>query len=79
MGKQGGGGDKKQQLYEAIVSQKLQSVRWGVANAGVAPATRDPEGHTTFMIACLNGKDRSLAEMVRWYERRCHPRHHRTR
>ena len=70
MGKQGGGGDKKQQLYEAIVSQKLQSVRWGVANAGVAPATRDPEGHTTFMIACLNGKDRSLAEMVRWYERR---------
>ena len=41
MGKQGGGGDKKQQLYEAIVSQKLQSVRWGVANAGVAPATRE--------------------------------------
>jgi len=69
MGKQSGG-DKKQQLFEAIVNQKLQAVRWGVANAGVAPATRDAEGHTTFMIACLNGKDRSLAEMVRWYERR---------
>ena len=69
MGKPGGG-DKKQQLFDAIVNQKLQAVRWGVANAGVAPATRDGDGHTTFMIACLNGKDRSLAEMVRWYERR---------
>ena len=69
MGKQGGG-DKKQQLYDAIVNQKLQAVRWGIANAGVAPGTRDGDGHTTFMIAAINGKDRSLAEMVRWYERR---------
>jgi len=66
----GGGGDKKSQFYEAIVSQKLQQVRWGVANAGVAPATRNDDGYTTFMLAADNGKDRSLAELIRWYERR---------
>ena len=66
----GGGGDKKAQFYDAIVSQKLQQVRWGVANAGVAPGTRNDEGLTTFMLAADNGKDRSLAELIRWYERR---------
>ncbi|KAJ1459801.1 hypothetical protein M885DRAFT_479049 [Pelagophyceae sp. CCMP2097] len=66
----GGGGDKKEQFWEAIVDQKLQAVRWGVANAGVAPATRNDDGQTSFMVACANGKDRSLAELVRWYERR---------
>mmetsp|Transcript_20758 Transcript_20758/g.65308 ORF Transcript_20758/g.65308 Transcript_20758/m.65308 type:complete len:218 (-) Transcript_20758:1953-2606(-) len=70
MGRPGGGGDKKQQLFDAIINQKLQTVRWGIANAGVAPATRDPDGRTTFMIACAAGKDRSLGELVRWYERR---------
>ena len=70
MGRQGGGGDKKAQLFGAILNQKLPTVRWGLANAGVAPATRDDEGKTTFMIACAAGRDKSLGEMIRWYERR---------
>ena len=36
----------------------------------VAPATRDENGMTSFMIAASAGKDRSLAELIRWYERR---------
>ena len=70
MGKQGGGGDKKAQLFGAILNQKLPTLRWGLANAGVAPATRDDEGKTTFMLACASGRDKSLGEMIRWYERR---------
>ena len=70
MGRQGGGGDKKAQLFGAILNQKLPTVRWGLANAGVAPATRDDDGKTTFMIACAAGRDKSLGEMIRWYERR---------
>lgn len=68
----GGGGDKKQRFVDAIVNQKLEGVRWGVANAGVAPATRlgPGEEYTSFMIAAVNGRDRSLAELIRWYERR---------
>lgn len=66
----GSGGDKKQRFVDAIVSQKLEAVRWGVANAGVAPATRLQDEMTSFMIACAHGKDRSLAELIRWYERR---------
>jgi len=66
----GGGGDKKQRFVEAIVKQKLEGVRWGVAHAGVAPATRLEAEMTSFMLACAHGKDRSLAELIRWYERR---------
>jgi hypothetical protein len=66
----GGGGDKKGQLWEGIMIQKLQQVRHGLANSGIVPASRNDDGLTTFLMASFYGKDKSLAEMVRWYERR---------
>lgn len=66
-----GGGDKKVQFWAAIMDAKLDRVRWGVANAGVAPATRrEEDGMTSYMLACAAGKDRSLAEMILFHERR---------
>jgi len=66
----GGGGDKKQQLWDAIKYQKLPGLRYGLANAGIIPASRNGDGLTTFLLASTFGLDKSLAEMVRWYERR---------
>ena len=37
---------------------------------GVAPASRNHEGVTTFQLCARDGLEKSLAEMVRWYERR---------
>ena len=68
--KKGGGGDKKAQLWDGIRIQKLQQVRYGLKESGIVPASRNDEGHTTFMVAALGGFDKSLAEMIRWYERR---------
>lgn len=66
----GGGGDKKAQLWDGILTQKLQAVRFGLGNAGIVPASRNAEGYTTFQVAAMRGLDKSLAEMVRFYERR---------
>jgi len=68
--KGGGGGPKKGELWEGILIQKLSQVRAGLAGSGVLPATRNNDGYTTFHVASMNGLDKSLAEMVRWYERR---------
>ena len=66
----GGGGDKKGALWDALRVQKLAAVRYGLANAGGAPASRNHEGVTTFQLCARDGLEKSLAEMVRWYERR---------
>lgn len=66
----GGGGDKKEQLWIAIKTQKIPSVRYGVANSGIVPASRNSDGLTTFLLAATYGYDKSLAEMIRFYERR---------
>jgi hypothetical protein len=63
----GKGGDKKAQLWDGIRIQKLDQVRWALANAGIVPASRNNEGLTTFLLAASLGADKSLAEMVRWY------------
>ena len=65
-----GGGDKKSQLWDAIRMQKLAAVRYGIANSGIHPASRNHEGLTTFQLCARDGYDKSLAEMIRWYERR---------
>jgi len=65
-----GGGDKKAQLWNGIRTAQLPQLRYGLANAGIVPASRNEEGLTTFLLAASLGVDKSLAELVRWYERR---------
>ncbi len=56
----GGGGDKKQQLWEGIRTQKLQAVRFGLANAGILPTSRNEDGQTTFMICATYNLDKYI-------------------
>jgi len=65
-----GGGDKKDQLWNGIRTAQLPQLRYGLANAGIVPASRNEDGLTTFLLAASLGVDKSLAELVRWYERR---------
>ena len=69
-GGRGGGGDKKAAFWDAIANQALPTIRWSLLNAGVAPATRNEDGLTSMMIAVLNGRERSLKEIIQFYERR---------
>ena len=61
----GGGGDKKEQLWDGIRTAKLPALRYGLANAGIVPASRNNDGLTTFLLASSLGVDKSLAELVR--------------
>jgi hypothetical protein len=57
-------------LHQTLNFHSRPKVRWALANAGIVPASRNSEGLTTFLLATTLGCDKSLAEMVRWYERR---------
>ena len=45
-------------------------MRAGLQYSGIVPASRNNDGFTTFMVASVNGYDRALGEMIRWYEKR---------
>ena len=66
----GGGGDKKAAFWDAIANQKLPTIRWSLLNAGVEPTTRNEDGLTSMMLAITAGKDKSLMEIIQFYERR---------
>ena len=65
-----GKGDKKQEFWKGIMTQKLATVRWGLANAGCEAQTRDDEGHTSIMYAAAHGKHKSLGAILDFYQRR---------
>ena len=64
------GGDKKAEFWGGITSQKLATVRWGLANAGCGAHTRDNDGMTSIMFASATGKAKSLSAILDFYQRR---------
>ena len=50
--------------FEAVMNQKLPTVRWSLSNIGSLEASsRTPEGYTAFHVAAASGKAKAL-EMV---------------
>ena len=76
--KKGGGGgrggsaaSKMDAYFEAVMNQKLPTVRWSLSNIGSLEASsRTPEGYTAFHVAAASGKAKALEMILSFYARK---------
>ena len=58
------GGDKGNQFWSSIISQKQDTIRWCFNYGGITPFTRDDDGYCGIHVAAKNGKVRSLESIL---------------
>jgi len=56
----GGGGDKTEALFNAIMIEKVDTVRYSFVHGGVPLSASNDLGQTPLMVAASNGKEKSL-------------------
>jgi len=66
----GNASQKKSDFWKAIRTQKMQTLRYGLANAGLEAHTRGGEGLTAIQVAAALNKPKSLSAILDFYERR---------
>ena len=66
----GNASQKKSDFWKAIRTQKMQTLRYGLTNAGIEAHTCGAEGLTSIMVAAALNKPKSLSAILDFYERR---------
>lgn len=70
-GRGGSAASKMDAYFEAVMNQKLPTVRWSLSNIGSLEASsRTPEGYTAFHVAAASGKAKALEMIVSFYARK---------
>jgi len=68
-GKRGGGGDPRDQFWEALMREKTDTLTWCLRNCGslTASTQHSESGLTGLMMAAANGKVKSLGLLLDFY------------